>query len=114
MKLRTVFVTTMAPLCSVLLITGCDRNRDAMGRPRVETERTVGQKMDDKSLGSHVKDALDENAAYKFPEVKVNVYDGTVQLSGFVQTREQKSKAEEIAKATTTGVRVENKITVKE
>lgn len=85
-----------------------------MGRPAAETERTVGQKWDDKDLGSRVKNALDENAAYKFPEVKVNVYEGEVQLSGFVQTREQKNKAEEIAKATVSGVRVDNKITVKE
>ena len=109
-----MFVTTILPVCSVLLITGCDRNRDAMGRPINETERTVGQKVDDKELGSRVKGALDENAAYKFPEVKVNVYNGTVQLSGFVQAREQKQKAEDIAKSITTGARVENKITVKE
>lgn len=114
MKPRTMFVTTILPVCSVLLITGCDRNRDAMGRPVTETGRTVGQKVDDKELGSRVKDALDENAAYKFPDVKVNVYNGTVQLSGFVQTREQKQKAEDIANSITTGTRVENKITVKE
>ncbi len=104
----------MVPMCSVLLITGCERDHDAMGRPQLETERTVGQKVDDREIGSRVKDALDDNAAYKFPEVQVNVYGGSVQLSGFVQTREQKEKAEEIAKATTAGVRVENKITVKE
>ena len=56
----------------------------------------------------------DDFLTNKFPDVKVNVYDGKVQLSGFVQTREQKAKAEDIAKATTTGVTVENKITVKE
>lgn len=114
MKMRTLFVTTVLPVCSVLLITGCDRNRDAMGRPTVETERTVGQKVDDKDLGNRVKDALDVNAAYKFPDVKVNVYEGRVQLSGFVQTREQKEKAEDIAKSMNTGAIVENKITVKE
>jgi osmotically-inducible protein OsmY len=109
-----MFVTTILPVCSVLLVTGCDRNRDAMGRPTTETDRTVGQKVDDKELGSRVKSALDDNSAYKFPDVKVNVYGGKVQLSGFVQTRDQKQKAEDIAKATTTGVAVENKITVKE
>jgi osmotically-inducible protein OsmY len=116
MKLRTVFVTSLLPVCSAALIfTGCDRDRTSMGRPAQETERTVGQKVDDKQLGSRVKDALDDNAAYKFPDVKVNVYGGRVQLSGFVQTREQKTKAEDIAKSMTgSGVTVENKITVKE
>src|SRR5688572_14811953 len=113
MKMRTLFVTTIVPVCSVLLITGCERDRDAAGRPRLETERTVGQKVDDKELGSRVKSALEASAAYKFPEVDVNVYEGNVQLSGFVQTREQKQEAENIAKATTSGVKVENKITVK-
>ena len=114
MKPQAMFVTTILPVCSILLITGCDRNRDAMGRPMTETERTVGQKVDDKDLANRVKNALDDNAAYKFPDVKVNVYDRTVQLSGFVQTREQKQKAEDIAKLITTGAKVENKITVKE
>jgi len=114
MKLRTMFVTTILPVCSVLLITGCDQNRNSMGSPATETERTIGQKVDDKTLGSKVKDALDDNAAYKFPDVKVNVYEGKVQLSGFVQTRDQKQSAEAIAKATATGCPVENKITVKE
>jgi hyperosmotically inducible protein len=114
MKLRTSFVTTVVPVCSVLLITGCDQNRTATGSPSPATERTAGQKVDDKTLGSRVKDALDASPAYKFPDVKVNVYNGKVQLSGFVQTRDQKTKAEDIAKATTTGATVENKITVKE
>ena len=116
MKLRTVYVTTLLPVCSAALIfIGCDRDRSSMGGPRLETERTVGQKVDDKELGNRVKDALDDNAAYKFPDVKVNVYGGRVQLSGFVKTREQKSKAEDIAKSMTgSGVVVENKITVKE
>ena len=116
MKLRTVFVTSLLPVCSAALIfTGCDRDRTAMGRPPGQTERTEGQKVDDKDLRSRVKDALDDNAAYKFPDVQVNVYNGRVQLSGFVQTREQKTKAEDIAKSMTgSGVAVENKITVKE
>ena len=114
MKLRTLFVTTVVPVCSILLITGCERDRSATGSPAPEVERTVGQKLDDKTLGSRVKDALDSSAAYKFPEVKVNVYEGKVQLSGFVQTREQKANAEDIAKATVGGVTVENKITVQE
>ena len=114
MKLRTLFVTTVVPVCSVLLVTGCDRDRAATGRPAPEVERTVGQKLDDKTLGSRVKGALDSSAAYKFPDVKVNVYDGKVQLSGFVQTREQKANAEDIAKSTAGSISVENKITVKE
>lgn len=114
MKLRTVFVTSLLPVFSAaLVVTGCDRNRD-VGAPAREVNRTTGQKVDDKELGSRVKSALEDNAAYKFPDVKVNVYNGKVQLSGFVQTRDQKTKAEDVAKSTANGMTVENKITVKE
>lgn len=116
MRLRTLYVTSLLPVASAaLVIVGCDNTRkDAVGRPGVEVERTTGQKVDDKEVASRAKSALDDNVAYKFPDVKVNVYNGTVQLSGFVATREQKAKAEDIVKAVTSGVRVENKITVKE
>ncbi len=119
MKLRTLYITSLLPVASAaLVIVGCDNTRrDGIGKPAVEVERTTGQKVDDKEIGGRVKDALDNNVAYKFPDVKVNVYEGRVQLSGFVATRDQKNKAEEIAKSLTRGVNgmsVENKITVKE
>ena len=116
MKLRTLYITTLLPVASAaLVIVGCDdARRDSVGRPAVEAERTTGQKVDDKEVASRVKTALDDNVAYKFPNVEVNVYEGTVQLSGFVATRDQKAKAEDIVKSVTTGVKVENKITVKD
>jgi osmotically-inducible protein OsmY len=42
-----------------------------------------------------------------------SVYRGTVQLSGFVQTGEQKDKAYDISKNVQGVSKVENKITVK-
>lgn len=117
MKLRTLYVTSLLPVASAaLVIVGCDDTRhDGVGGPAVEVERTTGQKVDDKQAASRVKDALDDNVAYKFPDVEVNAYGGKVQLSGFVATREQKNKAEEIAKSMVgNGMTVENKITVKE
>ena len=116
MKFRTLYFTSLLPVASAaLVIVGCDdTRRDGVGRPGVEVERSTGQKVDDKEVASRVKSALDDNVAYKFPDVQVNVYNGVVQLSGFVATREQKSKAEDIVKAVTTGVNVENKITVKD
>jgi hyperosmotically inducible protein len=116
MKLRTLYITSLLPVASAaLVIVGCDdTRRHSVGRPAVEAERTTGQKVDDKEIAGRVKSALDDNVAYKFPDVEVNVYEGTVQLSGFVATREQKSKAEDIVKAVTSGVKVENKISVKD
>ena len=97
---------------ATLLLTACDRERN-MGSPTTSAERTTGQKMDDRQLSSKVKGALDDNNAYKFPDVKVNTFDGKLQLSGFVATREQKQQAEEIAKTLAGSGNVENKITVR-
>jgi hyperosmotically inducible protein len=113
MKVQKV-LTVIVPICTAtLLVTGCDRNRN-MGAPAPAVERTTGQKMDDKSLNSKVKDTLKDNTAYKFPDVEVNTYNGKVQLSGFVTTQEQKRQAEDLAKAVVGSGNVENKITVKQ
>lgn len=114
MKVQHHF-TVLAALCGAgLLVSGCDadRNRDA-GAPAVRVERSTGQKVDDKQLTGQVKDALEENAAYKFPDVRVETYGGKVQLSGFVATREQKEAAEAIARRLAGADHVENKISVK-
>ena len=115
MRLRTMFVTSLLPVCSAaLIVTGCDRDRN-MGAPaREPVGRSIGQKLDDREVAGRVKSALDDSAAYKFPDVKVNAYNGKVQLSGFVQTRDQKQKAEDLAKSIAGETTVENKITVKE
>jgi osmotically-inducible protein OsmY len=112
MKVQTV-LTWVVPVCTAaMLVSGCDRNRN-MGAPAPAVERTTGQKMDDKSLNGKVKDALHDNTAFKFPDVEVNTYNGKVQLSGFVTTREQKQQAEDLAKAIVGSGNVENKISVK-
>jgi osmotically-inducible protein OsmY len=113
MKLQALFVTTVLPVCSVLVITGCNENT-YQGRPASSAERSVGQRVDDKTVAGRVRDALEEDAAYKFPDVQVTVFNGIIQLSGFVATREQKARAEAIAKSHAFDGKVENKISVKE
>ena len=61
-------------------------------------DRSAGRVLDDKLISSKVKKELDGAPVYKFTDVKVNTYRGVVQLSGFVDTDEQKQKAGEIAK----------------
>jgi hyperosmotically inducible periplasmic protein len=76
-------------------------------------KRTTGQYIDDKMLVQRVKAALDDSPIYKFPDVKVNTYNGTVQLTGFVESNEQKLKAEEITKTVRDVLNVQNQITLK-
>src|ERR1017187_1884465 len=61
-------------------------------------DRSTGQYIDDKSLTVRVRSALHDSPDYKFDDVTVNVFRGAVQLSGFVNMADQKSKAESIAK----------------
>jgi len=73
---------------AILAMAGC------MSTP----DRSAGRVLDDKMIASKVKGALNDAKIYKFDDVKVATYKGVVQLSGFVDTEEQKQKAGEIAK----------------
>jgi osmotically-inducible protein OsmY len=90
---------------AVATFTGCAGNR---------YDRSTGQYVDDKSLTVRVHDALRDNPDYKFDGVNVDVFRGAVQLSGFVNTSDQKSQAADIAKSVQGVKDVENNITVKE
>ncbi len=92
-------------IASSAVITGCAGN---------QYDRSTGQYIDDQSLTLRVHDALKDNPDYKFSDVTVNVFRGTVQLSGFVNNSDQKSKAAEIAKGVQGVKDVENNISVKE
>jgi len=75
---------------------------------------STGEYIDDKSLTSRVNGALHNNPDYKFDEVSVTTLKGTVQLSGFVNTADQKTRAGDIAKQVQGVKDVANNITVKE
>jgi len=95
---------SLSTAAAIVTFTGCAGDR---------YNRSTGEYIDDKSLNSRVKDALSDNAEYKFEGVSVTAFKGTVQLSGFVDSYAQKYNASSIAKKVQ-GVRdVENDITVK-
>ena len=76
--------------------------------------RSTGEYIDDKSINSRVRDALNGNLEYKFDGVKIDSFKGTVQLSGFVDTDAQRSTAGDLA-TKVQGVRaVENNISIKD
>lgn len=52
----------------------------------------------DMRITSDVKKALKGSATYKYPNVTVDTYDGSVSLSGFVNTEPQKREAANIAR----------------
>ena len=76
--------------------------------------QSTGERIDDKADSSRVRDRLSQDTQYKYDDVKVQTFKGVVQLSGFVNSRDQKNRAGDLAKKVQ-GIReVENNITVKE
>ena len=76
--------------------------------------QSTGEAIDDKGISSRVKSALSNDAEYKYEDVKVTTFKGTVQLSGFVDTSAQKSRAGDLAKGVEGVKDLENNITVKQ
>jgi osmotically-inducible protein OsmY len=89
----------------VILATGCAGDR---------YDRSTGESIDDSVMTGRVKSALGSDNIYKYPDVKVTTFKGTVQLSGFVDNGEQKSKATDIAKHVDGVKDVVNHISVKQ
>lgn len=76
--------------------------------------QSTGERIDDKTDSSRVRSALSEDTQYKYDDVKVQTFKGVVQLSGFVNSRDQKNRAGDLARKVQGIHEVQNNITVKE
>jgi osmotically-inducible protein OsmY len=95
-------------LAAVTSLTGC-----STWGPRQDSERTAGRVVDDTKITAQVKTDLNREPVYKFNDVDVKTFNGVVQLSGFVNTDEQKRRAGEIAQQAYGVAQVVNSITLK-
>ena len=77
-------------------------------------EQSTGERIDDHSTSSRVRAALADDLQYKYDGVNVETFKGVVQLSGFVNTKDQKNRAGDLARKVKGATDVENNITVKE
>ncbi|MEP6810478.1 MAG: BON domain-containing protein [Chthoniobacterales bacterium] len=75
--------------------------------------RTPAEQQNDQKLAEAVKAAFGSSPSFKFPDVQVVAFKGTVQLSGFVVSDDQKTAAEGLAKSVSGAQTVENKISLK-
>ena len=76
-------------------------------------DRTVGEALDDSVVTARVKSALIENPVTKARQINVATADGVVQLSGFVDSLNEKNTAADVAR-TVPGVRlVQNELETK-
>lgn len=107
--LRSLFRSSVVPIALFLapapLLVSC--------KPAAPTERSAAETATDQALAERVYAALSASPSFKYPDVKVTAYRGTVQLSGFVLSNDQKKSAEDAAKAVTGVNGVENKISLR-
>ena len=99
LALGLAVTTAVGSLC------GCAGNR---------YEQSTGEHIDDKATTMRVKKALAADGQYKYSGVEVTTFKGTTQLSGFVNSREQKNRAGDIAKDVEGVKTLQNNITVKQ
>src|SRR5215207_652610 len=78
-------------------LTACNRDGVDANSRSPDRERTAGEEMDDKTLSTSVRSALSGDSV-KYPDIQVAAYRGVVQLSGFVDTRDHKDRASDVAK----------------
>ena len=72
----------------------------SFGCASTPTSDSTGQYVDDTAITTKVKNALLADGAVKSTEISVQTVKGVVQLSGFVDSSNQKSAAEKDASAT--------------
>jgi hyperosmotically inducible protein len=99
-------IIALSALCAgtVLPFTGC---------AGTATRESTGEFVDDSAITAKIKTELVKDKTVKAGDVNVDTFKGIVQLSGFVDTAAAKTRAGEIAKATTGVTEVRNSITVK-
>jgi hypothetical protein len=84
-----VVCVALAPILAGYLAAGCAGDR---------YHESTGESIDDTAMTARVKDALGKDPQFKYDDVHVTTFKGTVQLSGFVSSEDAKKHAVELAK----------------
>jgi osmotically-inducible protein OsmY len=104
MKKRNIIIHCLMLLMLVSTIAACAATR---------THESTGEYVDDSVITTKVRALLAEDDFLKSFQIGVETYQGTVQLSGFVNSQQAVDKASEIVKGVK-GVRsVKNSLIVK-
>lgn len=102
--LVAVACAAVMPLGVTLLTTGCAGDR---------YHESTGEGIDDSATTVRVKEALGKDPTYKYDDVHVSTFKGTVELSGFVVSDDARSHAEQVTRGVEGVQNVENKISVR-
>ena len=108
---RLLLGTALAAIATTLLI-GCNKAPES-APATLGTPVTVGTQVDDTVITSSVKSALLADPDIRSLDLQVETRDGTVQLSGFVDSQSQIDQALAITRSVAGVTAVENGVTVK-
>lgn len=89
MKIAQRFTAILVAAAAALSLTACAPTATSQG---------TGEYIDDAVITSKVKAAFAADPTVKATEVQVETFKGTVQLSGFVESRESAQKAVQLAR----------------
>jgi osmotically-inducible protein OsmY len=89
MKRRSTAATLFAALMASAVVTGCSST---------PTQQAAGEAVDDGVVTAKVRAALVADPVTKAHQINVETFKGTVQLSGFVESDEARSRALQLAR----------------
>ena len=104
MKKRTIVIHCLVILMVIATFAGCASTR---------TSESTGEYIDDSVITTKVKSLLGADDFLKSFDIGVETFQGTVQLSGFVNNQKAKDKAVEIARSVQGVKSVKNSLVVK-
>lgn len=93
-KIATVFMTAL--MAGGMM--ACTSNPESEGGSFERAAQNAGRVADDSVITAKVKSALAADPTTKAHQINVETFQGTVQLSGFVDDAEARTRATQIAK----------------
>jgi hyperosmotically inducible protein len=88
-RIITILCLSIASVAAGLLVTGCAGDR---------YHESTGESIDDAAITIRVKSALGGDPLYKYDDVHVLTFKGTVQLSGYVGSTDSRKHAVQLTK----------------
>ncbi len=104
MKKRKIVIYCLALLTLIVVFAGCASTR---------TQESAGQYVDDSVITTKVKTLIAADDFLKSFQISVETFQGTVQLSGFVNSQKAFDKAGQIARSIQGTKAVKNDLIVK-
>lgn len=85
----------------------------SLGCASTDKQASTGERLDDTVITTRVKAAIFGDDMLKVTEINVETFKGTVQLSGFVTSREHANRAVEVARGVPGVKDVKNNMQIK-